>query len=134
MVDLSKTRRKIEDIPSDNAKVVDTIAGALLRAFVRLNELDQANARSAAGSQCSRGYNVRRSRHTPRSNRSSPTAPNGGTGIDVFGTPVHLPKPRRPRGRPAGAKDSYQRMRRGNTGTPPELDPDFDLNLGHAAA
>jgi hypothetical protein len=45
MVDLSKTRRKIEDIPSDNGKVVDTIAGALLRTFVRLNELDQANAR-----------------------------------------------------------------------------------------
>jgi len=45
MVDLSNTRRRIEDIPSDNGKVVDTIAGALLRAFVRLNELDQANAR-----------------------------------------------------------------------------------------
>ena len=38
MVDLSKPRRKIEDIPSDNGKVVDTIAGALLRTFVRLNE------------------------------------------------------------------------------------------------
>ena len=45
MVDLSKPRRKIEDIPSDNGKVVDTIAGALLRTFVRLNELDQANVR-----------------------------------------------------------------------------------------
>jgi len=38
MVDLSKTRRKIEDIRSDNGKVVDTIAGGLLRTFVRLNE------------------------------------------------------------------------------------------------
>ena len=30
---------------------------------------------SAAGSQCSRGYNVRRGWHPPRSNRLSPTAP-----------------------------------------------------------
>ena len=45
MVDLSKTRRKIEDIPSGNGKVVDTIAGPLLQTFVWLNELDQANAR-----------------------------------------------------------------------------------------
>ena len=30
---------------------------------------------STAGSQCSRGYNVRRGRHPPRSNRLSPTAP-----------------------------------------------------------
>ena len=45
MVDLSKTHRKIEDIPSDGGKVVDTIARLLLRIFVRLNDVDKAMAR-----------------------------------------------------------------------------------------
>ena len=134
MVDLSKPRRKIEDIPSDNGKVVDTIAGALLRTFVRLNELDQANVRLNRRVAVLEGLQ-RQTRPAPAEKQpAQPDGANGGTGIDVFGAPVHLPKPRRPRGRPAGAKDSYQRVRRGNTGTAPELDPDVDLNLGHDAA
>ena len=88
---------------------------------------------STAGSQCSRG-NVRRGPAPAEKQPAQPDGANGGTGIDVFGAPVFLPRPRRPHGRPAGVKDSYQRVRRGNTGTAPELDPDVDLNLGHDAA
>ena len=133
MVDLSKTRRKIEDFPSDNGKVVDTIAGALLRAFVRLNELDQANARLGRRVAVLEELQLQTRSAPAEKQPAQPDGANGGTGIDVFGAPVHLPKPRRPRGRPAGAKDSYQRVRRGNSGTAPELEP-FDLNLGHDAA
>jgi len=167
MVDLRKTRRKIEDIRSDNGKVVDTIAGALLRTFVRLNELDQANVRlnrrvavleglqrqtrpaPAARSTEQRSAATRRQSCQPpcrcpngclrsfggfseihhgalrgsglsetlrrgdkvvqptggpdEKQPAQPNGANGGTGIDVFGAPVHLPKPRRPRGRPLGS-------------------------------
>ena len=48
MVDLSKTRRKIEDIPSDSGKVVDTIAGALLRTFEPTNSHDGGGSEGAA--------------------------------------------------------------------------------------
>jgi len=39
MIDLTRSQRKIEGIPSDNGRTVDMIAGALLRIFVRLSEL-----------------------------------------------------------------------------------------------
>ena len=97
MVNLSKTRRKIEDIPSDNGKVVDTIAGALLRTLV-LEGLQRQTRPAPAEKQ-----------------PAQLDGANSGTGIDVFGAPVHLPKPRRQRGRPAGAKDSYQRACGGAT-------------------
>jgi hypothetical protein len=37
--------RKLEDLPSDGGAAVDCLAGALLRTFVRLNELEAALAR-----------------------------------------------------------------------------------------
>jgi hypothetical protein len=36
---------KIEDLPSDGGKTVDTLAGGLLRTFIRLNELEAALAK-----------------------------------------------------------------------------------------
>ena len=37
--------RRLEDLPSDGGAAVDTLAGALLRTFIRLNELEAALAR-----------------------------------------------------------------------------------------
>jgi hypothetical protein len=42
---LAAAARRIEDIPSDGGKVVDTLAGGLLRIFVRLNEIEAQQAR-----------------------------------------------------------------------------------------
>ena len=42
---LARSARKLEDLPSDGGAAVDTLAGALLRAFIRLNELEAALAR-----------------------------------------------------------------------------------------
>jgi hypothetical protein len=41
--DLARSQAKVEDLPSDGGRVVDTIAGAMLRVFVRrLSEIEQA--------------------------------------------------------------------------------------------
>ena len=41
----ASTIRKLEDLPSDGGKAVDTLAGANLRIFIRLSELEAALAR-----------------------------------------------------------------------------------------
>jgi hypothetical protein len=38
----SSTRKKLEDLPSDNGHVVDVLAGANLRIFCRLKQLETA--------------------------------------------------------------------------------------------
>jgi hypothetical protein len=42
---LATSARKLEDLPSDGGAVVDTISGALLRVFVRLNQAEAALTR-----------------------------------------------------------------------------------------
>jgi hypothetical protein len=42
---LARSARKLEDLPSDGGAAVDSLAGALLRTFIRLNELEAALAR-----------------------------------------------------------------------------------------
>jgi hypothetical protein len=37
--------RRLEELPSENGQAVDTLAGANLRIFIRLNELEAALAR-----------------------------------------------------------------------------------------
>ena len=39
---LARSQAKIEDLPSDGGRVVDTLAGAILRVFARLNEIERA--------------------------------------------------------------------------------------------
>jgi hypothetical protein len=39
---LARSARKLEDLPSDDGRVVDTLAGAILRVFARLNEIERA--------------------------------------------------------------------------------------------
>jgi hypothetical protein len=130
-VDLGITRRKIEDLPSDGGKIVDTLAGALLRTFVRLTELDQAIGRLGRRVAALEGS---QRRVGPAASEEPPAQPNkqdSGSGIDVFGAPVYMPGPKRRRGRPAGVRDSYQRVRRSNgpdrsSGAVLVLDPDID--------
>jgi hypothetical protein len=38
---LARAARKLEDLPSDGRRAVDTLAGANLRIFIRLNELEE---------------------------------------------------------------------------------------------
>jgi len=42
---LARSARKIGELPSDGGRTVDTIAGAVLRLFVKLNETEAAQAR-----------------------------------------------------------------------------------------
>jgi hypothetical protein len=37
-----QSARKLEDLPSDGGAAVDTLAGGLLRAFVKISELESA--------------------------------------------------------------------------------------------
>ena len=39
-MDLAATVRKVEELPSDGGKIVDTLAGAVLRVFARLGEFE----------------------------------------------------------------------------------------------
>jgi hypothetical protein len=41
----ASTIRKLEDLPSDGGRAVDTLAGAMLRLFVKLHALEEAQAR-----------------------------------------------------------------------------------------
>jgi hypothetical protein len=43
--DLARAARRIEELPTDDGSVLDTIAGAILRIFVRINQLEGENAR-----------------------------------------------------------------------------------------
>jgi hypothetical protein len=40
MVDLAASKRRVEDLPSDSGRVVDTLAGAALRIFCKLSEIE----------------------------------------------------------------------------------------------
>jgi hypothetical protein len=42
---LASSARKLEDLPSDGGHVVDTLAGAILRIFVKLRAIEEAQAR-----------------------------------------------------------------------------------------
>jgi hypothetical protein len=42
---LVRAARKIEELPTDDGSVLDTIAGAILRIFVRINQLEVEHAR-----------------------------------------------------------------------------------------
>jgi hypothetical protein len=41
MVDLVSSARRVSDLPSDHGKIVDVIAGALMRIFTKLAEVDE---------------------------------------------------------------------------------------------
>jgi hypothetical protein len=42
LASLAHAQAKVADLPSDGGKTVDTLAGAQLRTFIRLNELEAA--------------------------------------------------------------------------------------------
>jgi hypothetical protein len=41
VVDLASSQRRVQDLPSDNGKIVDVIAGALMRIFTKLAEVEE---------------------------------------------------------------------------------------------
>jgi hypothetical protein len=83
------TIRKLEDLPSDGGRTVDTLAGAVLRIFVRLHAIEEAQARI--------GRRI--------------TALEGGARVAAPDPPEPSPAPPaalRRRGRPMGARTQTQ--------------------------
>jgi hypothetical protein len=41
VVDLASSQQRVQDLPSDGGRAVDVISGALMRIFIRLNEMQE---------------------------------------------------------------------------------------------
>lgn len=135
-MDYPATTRKIEDLPSDGGKVVDVLAGAILRLFIRLGEIDAALGRHDRRLAALEGG----VRPQPAPARTAPPSPreepdpglNRGGGDPAAGgvDPEADPVPHRGRGRPPGSRnkpkpngfDHHDDDRGG-------LDPERDLTL-----
>jgi hypothetical protein len=89
-MDLAATVRKVEELPSDGGKIVDTLAGAVLRVFARLGEFETEIGR------LKRRLAAIEAPQTPvKAEASSETAParppappggvNGRSGVNPFG-------------------------------------------------
>ena len=105
---------RLASLPITDPAYFDCLSGAVIRLFVRLERLD-GELRSLAPKVARR--RVKTDRAPPPTQQ--PAKPGG---VDVFGAPVYPPKQRRARGRPAGARDTYQRVRSRKKGN--GLDPD----------
>ena len=96
---IASTTRKLEDLPSDGGRAVDTLAGAMLRLFVRLHALEETQARLG-----------RRLAALEGAVPSTAVAPaEKGSGMSAS-LPATLPK--RGRGRPPGSPN--KRLRNGH--------------------
>ena len=59
---LARSQAQVEDLPSDGGRVVDTLAGAILRVFARLNEIERTynDLRARVGSSKTEPRRARR--------------------------------------------------------------------------
>ena len=96
---LTRTVRKLEDLPSDGGRAVDTLAGAMLRLFVRLHALEERQAR--LGRRLAALEGAQPSTAAARAEK--------GSGMSAS-LPATLPK--RGRGRPPGSPN--KRLRKGH--------------------
>ena len=105
---------RLASLPITDPAYFDCLSGAVIRLFVRLERLD-GELRSLA---------QKVARRRVKTDRVPPPTPQAAKpdGVDVFGASAYPPKPRRARGRPAGARDTYQRVRSRKKGN--DLDPD----------
>ena len=77
--DLDRTQRKLEDLPSDGGHAVDVLAGANLRIFVRLKELEAAYADLRARMRARRSAPRHRAQWLIPSSIARPPPQPGGT-------------------------------------------------------
>ena len=70
---LTRTVRKLEDLPSDGGRAVDTLAGAMLRLFVRLHALEGPEPSTAAApAEKGSGISANRPAAPPKRGRGRP--------------------------------------------------------------
>lgn len=123
-MDYPAASRRIEDLPSDGGKVVDTLAGAILRLFIRLGEVD-----ASLGRHDRRLAALEHGR--PQPPRPAPEAQPAAAGAgDPDG---EAPLPHRGRGRPPGSKNRPKTTNGayhddGCHDDDHELDPERDLD------
>jgi hypothetical protein len=99
--DFASTIRKLEDLPSDGGRAVDTIAGALLRIFIRLNEIEAAQARLGRRVAALEGPQPDPAR------AGAASSPNEELAVTktMATAPSNEAVPPKPRGRPPGSRN-----------------------------
>lgn len=139
---LETSRRKIEDLPDDGGHVVDTLAGAILRIFVRINHLEAEIARlkrrpapdeqqpmpPACSDTRPAGSTAGAQGNTQIAESAAPALLATDDGLPAVPAFLAGDAPRR-RGRPKGAKDSQPRTRRRRDDVPP-LPNGHDADVG----
>ena len=88
----ASTIRKLEDLPSDGGRAVDTLAGAMLRLFVKLHALEETQARLGRRLAALEGAQPSTAEKGSAISASRPAAP-----------------PKRGRGRPPGSPNKRPR-------------------------
>jgi hypothetical protein len=118
--------RFVEDVAAGANAAADSVAGLVLRLVGRVTTLEQRL--ETQDGKIARIDKLARQPKLPR----NPPPVRLETGIDMDGNPVRIEhRIKRPRGRPKGARDRYQRQSRqlGIMDPPPArhiVDPDWD--------
>jgi hypothetical protein len=118
--------RFVEQVSEGTSAAADSVAGLILRLVTRVGNLEKAVTAQASkletlGKQ-PRGTPARAKVHDHR-----PQMRTVESGLDMHGDPVRIEeRVRRPRGRPAGSRDSYQRHR------PPRAPHNLEAELSSA--
>jgi hypothetical protein len=101
-VDFTTARQRVENLDAERVgNAIDTLAGAVLYLFVKLNDVDAALARLSRRISALEGLQSRTSRKTPSAPvRAGERGDPAKIGLDPLGGVRALPKVRRARGRP----------------------------------
>jgi hypothetical protein len=96
----------VEQVGEGAGSIADSVAGLLLRLLARVASLEKTTQAQASK------LDALTQPPKPKRAKTHDAATVIKSGIDAFGDPVRLEERiRRPRGRPAGSRDSYQRHR-----------------------
>jgi hypothetical protein len=75
---LARAARKIEELPCDDGSILDTLAGSILRIFVRINQIEAMNERLMHKLKALEEAAETESPPTTRGNGAAPRAPEIG--------------------------------------------------------
>jgi hypothetical protein len=118
--------RFVEDVAAGANAAADSVAGLVLRLVGRVTNLEQR-----LETQDGKIARIDKLARQPRLPRTPPPVRVVESGVDARdGGPVYIEqRVKRPRGRPKGARDRFQRRRPGIVPPPPArhiVDPDWD--------